>query len=267
MSTLTGQQIKDTYDGLLNLQNSTTGITSTYQQIQDGLGNNTNTRISNVGIQSPTIVGMNNLKPDYAGNGFSVGAGTANIASTQNRVLYTLFYDPGVYSYSAVSYNLGTLSTTSDVVTMAIYTLQQVPGIGIAPATLIMSGITLDSASPATTGIRTTTLPSTLSFSGTGGGFYIMAFYVSNSNVTPTVRYGAPVIVTYNQSYAFNLGLYLNSAGTALAVGQKYGTAGSLSNVLNNLQFQSSYSVADITTNYATTTLGQPAWGFGLKTI
>ena len=33
MSTLTGQQINLTYPGLLNLETSTTGITSSFQQI------------------------------------------------------------------------------------------------------------------------------------------------------------------------------------------------------------------------------------------
>ena len=50
MGTLSGQSISDTYDGLLKLEDSTTGITSTYQQIQDGLGNDTNTKISTQGI-------------------------------------------------------------------------------------------------------------------------------------------------------------------------------------------------------------------------
>jgi hypothetical protein len=266
MSTLTGQQIKDTYDGLLKLADSTAGITSSYQQIQDGLGNNTNTRISTLGIQSPTLVGMNNLKPDYAGSGIGAGAGVANQALTQNRVIYLAFYDPGVYSYSAVSYNLGTLSSTSDVVSMAFYTLQQVPNIGIAPANLIMSGITLDSFAPATTGIKTTILPSTLSFSGTGAGYYIVAFYVSNGGVTPTVRYGSANITITNQAYAYNLGFYLNAVGTATQVGQKYGTFGQNANVLN-LPFQSSYTPAEITTNYVTTITTQTPWGFGLKPI
>jgi hypothetical protein len=102
MATLSGQSIQNTYDGLLKLADSTTGITSTYQQIQDGLGNNTNTKISTTGILSPNIVNMNNLKPDYCGNGFSTGAGTANTALTQNKVLYLPFYDTGNFSFSAI---------------------------------------------------------------------------------------------------------------------------------------------------------------------
>jgi hypothetical protein len=263
MSTLTGQQINQTYDGLLNLQDSTTGITSTYQQIQDGLGNDTNTRISTQGILSPNIVNMNNLKPDYGGIGFTVGTGTANIALTQNKTLYGIFYDPGVNSYSAITYQCGTITSTSDVVSAAIYTLQLVPGIGIAPKDLIMSGITMISNS---TGIKTTSLPSTLSFSGTGGGYYVIAYYVSNGGATPTVRYTNGNFSTNNQSYATSLGLYLNSAGTGSVIGQKYGTIGTFANVLN-LPFQTSYSQSDITTNYTTSITTQPMWGVGLNTI
>ena len=263
MSNLTGQQINQTYDGLLNLQDSTTGITSSYQQIQDGLGNDTNTRISTQGILSPNIVNMNNLKPDYGGLGFTSGVGQANIALTQNRTLYTIFYDTGVNSYSAITYQCGTVTSTSDVVTMAIYSLQLVPGIGIAPKDLIMSGVTMISNS---TGIKTTSLPSTLSFSGTGGGFYIVAYYVSNASVTPTVRYTTGNLTTNNQSYATSLGLYLNAAGTGAQIGQKYGAIGNFLNVLN-LPFQTSYSQSDITTNYTTTITNQPMWGIALNTI
>jgi hypothetical protein len=266
MATLSGQSISDTYDGLLKLEDSTTGITSTYQQIQDGLGNNTKTRISSVGIQSPTIIGMNNLKPDYAGNGFQAGAGTANTALTQNKVLYIPFYDPGVYSYSSITYSIGTLSTTSDVVTMAFYTMGQVPIIGASPKDLIMSGITLESVSPSTTGVKTTTLPSTLSFSGTGGGFYMAAFYVSNSGVTPTIRYGGGNITANNQSYAYNLGFYLTVAGTATNIGQRFPVGfGAAAGVLN-LSFQPSYTSAEITSNVSST-ISNSAWGFGLKPI
>jgi hypothetical protein len=263
MSTLTGQQINLTYPGLLNLATATTGITSTPQQIQDGLGNNTNTRISTQGILSPNIVNMNNLKPDYCGNGFSSGAGTANTALTQNKVLYIPFYDTGNYSFSAISYNLGTLSTTSDVVSLAFYTAQQVPLVGIAPKDLIMSGITLESIT--STGIKTTNLPSTLSFSGTGGGYYIAAFYVSNSGVTPTIRYGLPNISIANQSYGYNIGFYLNASGTGTQVGQRAGTFAGVTSVLN-LPYQVSYSTADITTNVSST-ITNTSWGFGLKPI
>lgn len=263
MSSLSGQTIQSTYPGLLKLETSTTGITSSFQQIQDGLGNDTNTRISTSGIISPNIVGMNNLKSDFGGIGFAAGAGTANQANSQNRTLYSIFYDTGVDSYSAMTYQCGTVTSTSDVVSAAIYSLQLVPGIGIAPKDLIMSGITMISNS---TGIKTTSLPSTLSFSGTGGGYYVIAYYCSNGGVTPTVRYTAGNFINHNQSYATSLGLYLNAAGTGTAIGQKYGTIGNMNNVLN-LPFQESYSQSDITTNYVTTITTQPPWGMALNTI
>ena len=263
MSTLYGNNISQTYQGLIKLADSTTGVTSVTQSLQDGLGNNTNTRISTSGIISPNVVGMNNLKPDYCGNGVGATA-TAPVANTQNRVLYLPFYDTGNYSFSAVSYNLSTLTTTSDVVSMAFYTMQQVPLVGIAPKDLIMSGITLESAT--STGIKTTTLPSTLSFSGTGSGFYIAAFYISNSGVTPTVRYFTGAITAINQSYGYNLGFYLTTAGTSIQVGQRSGTVAFNQVVLNNLQFQTSYSQSDITTN-ASNSVNAPCYGFALKTI
>jgi hypothetical protein len=265
MSTLTGQQIKDTYDGLLNLQDSTTGITSNYQQIQDGLGNNTNSRISTSGILSPTLVQASNqfTKPDYMGNGFTVNA-SANQTNSQNKVLYYPFYDTGIFSYSAISYNLNTLTSTSDVVSMAFYSLQQVPGLGIAPKDLIMSGITL--LSTGSTGVKTTTLPSTLSFSGTGGGYYIAAVNYSNAGVTPTARYTSGLITSFINPFQLSLGYTLNTGGTATLLAQKTGQAGSTSMVLN-LPFQSSYTESDITSNIVLSVVSQVAVGFGLKTI
>jgi hypothetical protein len=55
MSNLTGQQIKDTYEGLLNLQDSTTGITNSFQAIQDGLGNDTGAQIKQDGFYSNNL--------------------------------------------------------------------------------------------------------------------------------------------------------------------------------------------------------------------
>ena len=264
MATLSGQSIQNTYDGLLKLADSTTGITSTYQQIQDGLGNNTNTRISTAGILSPTLAQVSNqfTKPDYMGIGFSINS-SANQANIQNKVLYFPFYDTGVLSYSAISYNVNTLTSTSDVVSMAFYSLQHVPGLGVAPKDLVMSGITLISNS---TGVKTTTLPSTLSFSGAGGGYYIGAIYFSNAGVTPTARYTTPVLTAIANPFGSSLGFTLNTGGTATSFAQKTGSAGNTVMVLN-LPFQPSYSESDITSNITLTVLNQAIPGFGLKPI
>jgi hypothetical protein len=261
MSTLTGQAIKDTYDGLLKLADSTNPITSTPQQIQDGLGNNTNTRISTLGIISPNVMNINSLKPDYGGVGFTAAAG-ANVAAIQNRTLYYPFFDSGFNSYSAITYNSLNATTTNDVVSAAFYSMQLVQGIGFAPKDLIQSGITMVVNS---TGIKTTTLPSTLSFSGTGGGYYMIAFYMSNSGTTPTARYAATNTNVISTAFGYGaLGFYLNAAGTVTNIGSKYNST--TMNVLN-LPFQSAYTSSDITTNYVTTITTQPYYGFSLNTI
>jgi hypothetical protein len=268
MGTLTGQQINNTYDGLLKLADSTTGITSSFQAIEDGLGNNTRSRISTQGITSPNIANFQtNLVPDYMGNGFGT-ATVAPVASTQNRLIYGLFYDTGVHSYSAITYNLNTLSSTSDVVSFQIYSVQTVPGYGASPKDLIMSGITLDSRAPSTTGIKTTLLPSTLSFSGTGGGWYVFSYYVSNANVTPTVRYNIPSVQSLQQGKPIEtLGFYLSSLGTSINAASRFvGFAGGTPALLNNLSIQSSYSESDIITNFGFVA-NTPALGFALNVI
>jgi hypothetical protein len=265
MSNLTGQQIQNTYEGLLNLQDSTTGITSTLQAIQDGLGNNTGARIATNFFTAPNVMSMNmNLLPDYMGNGANTGVGTAMSTNSQNRLQYAIFYDNGVASYSAITYNLGTLTSTSDVVTAYFYSLQLVPGYGIAPKDLIMSGITLLSAG--STGFKTTTLPSTLSFSGTGGGYYVFAYYVSNGGVTPTVRYGNAIITARNQSFPETLGYFFNPSGTAMASSGRLGITTTGAIIINTLPVQSSYSNSDIQTNQATAQ-GTGLIGFGLNVI
>lgn len=265
MSTLTGQAIKDTYEGLLKLDDSTNGITTTPQAIQDGLGNNTGSRIATNFLSAPTVLGMNmNLLPDFMGNGASTGVGGAMAANSQNRLQYNIFYDNGVASYSAITYNLGTLTSTSDVVSAYFYSLQLVTGYGIAPKDLIMSGITLQSAG--STGYKTTTLPSTLSFSGTGGGYYVFAYYVANSNVTPTVRYGGPVLTARNQSFAETLGYYFNAAGTGMSVGSRIGFTATNNYIINTLPVQPSYSNSDIQNNL-NSGLGNSFIGFALNVI
>lgn len=266
MSTLTGQQIKDTYDGLLKLADSTNGITPNLQAVQDGLGNNTGSRIATNYFTAPNVVNLNaNLVPDMMGCGFNAGVGGALSAGVQNKLLYNIFYDSGTYAYSAVSYNLGTSTSTSDVVDMYFYSLQLVPGYGVAPKNLLMSGITLTSTG--TTGVKTTTLPSTLSFSGTGGGFYIFAIFVSNAGVNPTVRYGNQNVQGRNQSFVESLGYFMNPTNTASNIGNRMSSIPPTSfYIINTLPVQNSYSESDIANNLSTAT-STGLVGFGLNTI
>jgi len=136
MANLSGQTIQSTYPGLLNLATATTGITSTPQQIQDGLGNNTGTKIATDWLTNPMVLGMKDYKADYYGLGFTVNAGVP-VASTQNVMIAQMFYDNGTYDYSAMTYNVITATTSSDVVTCGFYTGQYVDGVGFAPFQLI----------------------------------------------------------------------------------------------------------------------------------
>jgi hypothetical protein len=268
MSSLTGQQIKDSYQGLLKLTDSSTGITNSFQAIQDGLGNDTGSKISTQGISSPNIANFQTtLIPDFMGNGFGTGT-AAPVATTQNKLIYNLFYDTGVHSYSAITYNLNTLSSTSDVVSFQIYSVQLVPGYGVAPKDLIMSGITLESVSPNTTGIKTQSLPSTLSFSGTGGGWYIYSYYISNANVTPTVRYNtASLVAATTGKPVESLGFYLSSLGTSVnAISRFVPFQTGVPALINNLSIQSSYSESDIVTNWSFAA-NTPSFGFALNVI
>lgn len=187
MATLTGQPIKDTYDGLLKLADSTAGITANLQQIQDGVGNDTGLRITTDQLESPNIPSLIRLKARYYGLGFNATSPQQMTSGTQNIILAQPFYDSGLYSYSAISYNLVTASTTSDTCDVAIYTSQMINPFGLYPSAPIISGISVSTTG--SLGVRTTTT-SSFSMSGYGGGVYWLVFKISNSGVQPTVRYG-----------------------------------------------------------------------------
>lgn len=261
MSNLTGQQIKDTYDGLLNLANSTTGITSTPQQIQDGLGNNTGTKIATDWLTNPMVFGMTDYKADYYGLGFTLGV-QAPVANTQNILIGNLFYDNGTYDYSAMTYNVASATSSSDVVTVAFYSTQYVDGVGVAPSVLIQSGITLTTNS---TGVKTTALPSPLSFSGYGPGYYWMMMKISNAGVTPTVRYNTSTQALLSSAIpSAKLGFVINPAGTAATIPSKGLSTNNIAySGLTN--FQTSFSTSDVRTFSSTVTA--PQYGFLLNTI
>lgn len=263
MSVLTGQQINLTYPGLLNLATATTGITSNPQQIQDGLGNNTGIKIATNYLTAPNVLGVQDYKGDFYGLGF-VGNSVTAVASTQNIIIGQPFYDNGTYDYSAITYNIGTSTTSSDVITCGFYSSQYVDGVGLAPSVLIQSGITLTTNS---TGLKTTTLPSTLSFSGYGPGYYWWIYKYSNAGATPTVRPGGSSGgFTSAAIMSAKLGFTLLPSGTSPQGPIKSIAATGLVIAYSGLtNFQTSYSSADVKT-YSTTV--QPAiYGFALNTI
>lgn len=266
MSNLTGQQIQNTYDGLLNLQDSTTGITTTLQAVQDGLGNNTGSRIAVDSFIAPNLVNFyyNKQKPKYMGNGVSASASYNPGSSSQNNMVWTYFYDTGVHDYSAITYSIGTQTTTDDTLNVSFYDLQYVDEYGWFPNNLIMSGISLTTTS---TGRKTTTLPSTLSFSGLGGGFYaILLVYRNPTSVAPTVRISLPVATVNNQSYVFQFGFVRNQADTSFQYGNRAGAfVGNTSYWLTGNPLEV-FTPADIISKY-NTTIPSNSPGFMLDVI
>lgn len=261
MSSLSGQTIQSTYQGLLKLETSTTGITTTPQQIQDGLGNNTGVKIATNYLTAPNVLGMQDYKADYYGLGFNLNT-LASVASSQNVMIAQLIYDNGLYDYSAMTYNVITATTSSDVVTCGFYTSQYVDGVGLAPYQLIQTGITLTTNS---TGVKVTSLPSTLSFSGYGPGYYFWMYKISNAGVTPTLRVGGSsgaMVAVVNT--AAKLGFTLTPAGTSAQISIKAIQQAII--VYSGLtNFQTSYSAADVRT-YSSTVSPSP-YGFCFNTI
>ena len=199
MSTLTGNQIKNTYQGLLKLDNSSTGITQNLQSIQDGLGNNTGLRITENQLEVPNLQGFVPLKGQYYGSGFSNLSSTQMASGTQNVIIAAPFIDKAVFSYSALTYHLVSGTSTSDTCEAAIYTSQMINPYGLFPSEPIISGLTITTTG--STGQKTVVFPSNISMSGYGGGLYWVVFKVSNGGVQPTVRFGAGALAQIQGQY------------------------------------------------------------------
>jgi hypothetical protein len=199
MSTLTGNQIKNTYQGLLKLDDSSTGITQNLQAIQDGLGNNTGLRIATDQLEVPNIQSFVSLKGQYYGSGFQATATSQMAAGTQNVIIAAPFIDKGLYSFSALTYHLVSGTSTSDTCEAAIYTSQLINPNGLFPSEPIISGLTITTTG--STGQKTVVFPSNISMSGYGGGVYWVVFKVSNAGVQPTVRFGAGAVGVIGNIY------------------------------------------------------------------
>lgn len=266
MSALTGNQIKDTYQGLLKLADSTTGITSSFQAVQDGLGNDTGLRIATGQLESDNIPSFVPLKARYYGNGFSNSSATNYASGIQNTILATPFYDNGNYSYSAISINVVQQTSTSDTLAFAIYTSQMINPNGLYPHAPIISGLTADVSS---TGIKTVSFGSNISMSGYGAGVYWLVWEISNAGVQPTFRPGVG-----QQSSLLNQ-LYFPIYGTTLSfTTNSYQSFNRYNNSANSFQsfsglttFDNPYSNTINTAQSTTTTLAGAAMGFLLHTV
>lgn len=268
MATLTGQQIKDTYDGLLKLNDSTTGITNSLQAITDGLGNDTGSKIATNLFTAPNQIAFyqNQQTQQFGGWGATNTVATIPGAGSQNAyLLFSYFYDAGVQSYSAITVNVTQATSTSDVVELLFYDLQWVDDYGQFPCNQIMSGITLPVSS---TGFQTITLPSTLSFSGKGGGFYAVVWKLTNGGSAPTIRYSTAVFNVLNQSYLWHLGFVRNNAGTSYISANRASLYnGSIWYWFNNQTTPQTITAADVVSRFSNTVTSGQVLGFNLHII
>lgn len=231
MSSLSGQQINQSYQGLLKLATSTTGITSTFQSIEDGLGNNTGLKISTSGLTGPNLVSYPIEKFNKGGMGGTFNANT-NANSYQgdeyDAFFYYPFYDAGETTYTQMSVRLTQVTSTSDVFTGAFYTLQNTSTSGLGPKEVVMSGISIPTTG--STGIRTFNLPSSLKFPSPG--FYAFCFLITNTGVGPTAKYVRPTDTIYSATCE-NL--------VTLGYGTQENTYGRIPMKVTNLTFCAGY--------------------------
>jgi hypothetical protein len=193
MSTLTNTQISQTYPGLLKLDDSTTGITSSLQAVQDGLGNNTGLKIATNRLEGGNL--MNAYRAgvaQYYGTGFQ-NTGTAP-TNSGNILSVSPFYDNGVQGYSAFTINVTTLAA-GESIDVAFYNAQYLDGYGYVPYQRVVSAVNVPTTS---TGFKTNSFPTTLSFSGTGPGIYFLVTKWNSVGVTPTTRCGVVNSTTNN---------------------------------------------------------------------
>ena len=262
MSTLTGQQINLTYPGLLNLATSTTGITSTFQSIQDGLGNNTGLQIRQNQLQGGGLFSSQYFVPQYMGTtALTFSAGTQFAAGTQNIIQASPFYDSGVFSYSAMSYYVGTATSTSDTCEAAIYSAQYVNGGGLQPHEVIISGLTITTTGSTT--LRTITFPSNISMSGTGAGPYFIVFKISNGGVQPTFRPGTGGFYSVQPNIFY--GPVINAAGTGY--GNPIRVNGTNYVYSGTSTFQNPYPTSIATTQSSTASIAGNSFGILLHVV
>jgi hypothetical protein len=263
MSTLTGNQIKNTYQGLLKLSDSTTGITSNLQAITDGLGNNTGLRISTNQLEGDGIFTFVPLKAQYYGSGYILTNAGQYATELANVICAQPFYDTGNYSYSAVSIFTSTATSTSDTVEYALYTTQMINPFGIFPHTPIVSGMTADTT---TQGQKTFVFPSHISFSGYGAGQYWLVFKITNSGVRPTWRAGQGFSSDQPAATRF-YGNAVNFNGTIQLPWRGNNGGNSVQVFSGTTTFNNPFSTALASTQSSLTSLAANPIGFVLHTV
>ena len=192
MASLSGNTIQDTYDGLLKLEDSSSGITSTFQNITDGLGNETGVKIKENFFQTSNMFAQELYKYQYYGTGWGTSNFTASIPlysspSPTPRKAFIYYPDLGQNSYSGMSYYLNTATIQDEVFRLRFYNAQFIPSIGLLPYQALSEIIELNTTG--STGIYTHTFTNPLSLSP-GFNFIVFEGYNAGSpGSATTTRY------------------------------------------------------------------------------
>jgi hypothetical protein len=219
-------------------------------------------RISDDQLEVSNIFSFINLKAEYYGAGLTTTSPVAYVSGTQNIILAYPFYDKGLYAYSAATFSIITASTSSDTFEAAIYTSQLIPGAGLFPHTPIISGMTVTTTP---IGNKTYTFPSNISMSGYGGGVYWMVFKISNSGVTPTVRFANSNTLTPLTNIVTPVLGFTQSFGGAYGV--PYRLNGSNMVLSGQTTFDNPFSATINTTQSSNAAINGPSLGFVLHTV
>jgi hypothetical protein len=264
MSDLSNLNINQSYQGLLNLSDSTTGITTTPQQIQDGLGNDTGIKIGTDRLEGGNLFNIYtpSVIPQYFGNGFTTSASVPG--AVQNQIVANTFYDNGEYSYSAISVNCTTLEAGTSV-DITFYNSQMLDTYGYVPYQKLVAEVNIATTS---TGIKTATFATPLSFSATGPGFYYYSIRYNTAS-TPVLRLagtGSMQATYFNWLMVSKFGLQYIAAGTmAAAPFRTTSTSGFASgNLYNTASFPTTFTSTELNLLSATAT---NSFGFILHTI
>lgn len=248
MSALSPQQINQSYQGLLKLSDSTTGITSTLQAVEDGLGNDTGLNIATNRLEGGNLFNLYRPStiPQYFGNGITA-VSQNNPGAIGNTLIAGLFYDNGIHSYSAITVNVTNLEASSSI-EVAFYNTQYLDTYGYAPYQKLVTEVSIDTTS---TGIKTISFPTPLSFSGTGPGVYYVVFkYNSTGSATQRLS-GNPntnVPSAMNWMIISNLGIVFNTAATSAQNAFRVNSTSGLVAVVN-------YNTASFPTTWTSTEL------------
>lgn len=273
MSTLSGNTIQSTYQGLIKLEDSSSGITSTFQDITDGLGNSTGMKLKENNLLTPNHLFQPSYKFKYYGTGWggSNYTPTSTLVADAFRYQFSYFYDTGLYSYSGMSVYLNTDSGGNDeYYKFAIYDTQFDPEIGILPCNRLTDVIFLDVSG--STGVQY--IPFTTPVSIPPGFYFIVsqAYNVTTPGTAPVSRFRSSlanpgVFATYQTmgvtnwyESAFSGDRYLNPFGSN-------NNSGSSFPIFNDVGFPSQYTIPDLTTGRLSANPGTTSFGFILHTI